>query len=122
MSGFSGSGAERRRSVRINESLPFVIGHQDEQIEAVTLNLSAHGAMCRVSREIPMMTQLQVVLSLPAENRPGRGKTLRMKGVVVRKEREMMSDSFLIAIYFSDIKTEDRVTLENFIERRVRGA
>lgn len=117
MNEFSGSGAERRRSLRINETLPFVIGHEGFEVEAVTVNLSSLGAMCRVTREIPMMTQLAVALSLPSDN-GARPKTIRMKAVVVRKEKEPISESFLIAIYFSDIKTEDRLVLEAFIKRR----
>jgi c-di-GMP-binding flagellar brake protein YcgR len=117
MNEFSGSGRERRQSVRITETLPFVIGHEGFEVEAVTINLSCLGAMCRVSREIPMMTQLAVALSLPGDE-TARAKKIRMKAVVVRKEKEPATGTFLIAIYFSDIKPEDRSTLEAFIKRR----
>lgn len=121
MNEFSGSGAERRRSVRINETLPFVIGHEGFEVEAVTVNLSTLGAMCRVAREIPMMTQLAVALSLPGDN-GHRSKKVRMKGVVVRKDRDALTGTFLLAIYFSDIKPEDREILEEFIKRRTGRA
>lgn len=117
MNEFSGTGSERRRSLRITETLPFVIGHEGFEIEAVTVNLSALGAMCRVTREIAMMTQLAVALSLPGDS-GARARKIRMKAVVVRKEKEPASDTFLIAIYFSDIKPEDRAALEAFIKRR----
>lgn len=120
MSDFSsGAAHERRRSVRINETLPFVIGHEGFEVEAVTVNLSALGAMCRVARAIPMMTQLKVALSLPSDN-GHRPKTVRMKGVVVRKEKDPAVDAYLIAIYFSDMKSEDRLVLEDFIKHRSR--
>lgn len=121
MSSFSGSGAERRRSARINETLPFVIGHDNFEVEAVTINLSALGAMCRVSRDIPMMTQLAVTLDLPGESGK-RSKRVHFKGVVVRKDREPLSDSFLLAIYFSDAKPDDRAALDAFIQRRLGSA
>ena len=109
---------ERRRSVRIIETLPFQIGHQGFEIETRTLNLSVHGAMCVVAREIPMMTQLGVVLILPA-GRASRHKKVRIRGVVVRKEKDPASGKFFLAIYFADMKPEDRKTLEKFIQSRL---
>lgn len=109
---------ERRRSVRVHESLPFKIGHADYETLAQTVNISLHGALCLVDKNIPLMTQLAVALTLPAK-RGGRGKTIRLKGVVVRREKEPASERYFLAIYFSQIRSEDREMLRRFIEGRL---
>jgi hypothetical protein len=75
---------ERRRSIRIEEALPFKIGHKGYQIEAVTLNISYHGVMCVLDNDIKMMTQLDVALTLPRASKTGRASTIKANGVIVR--------------------------------------
>lgn len=108
---------ERRKAVRVPEMLPFKIGHQGFEIEATTLNISAAGALCRVDREIALMTQLEIGLTLPAPN-SAKGRVVRARGVVVRREKDTIPDKYLIAIYFSDIKPSDLSLLKEHIERR----
>ena len=111
---------ERRRAMRVAESLPFKIAHQDYEIEAVTVNISAVGALCRVERDIPMMTQLRVALSLPALRKGARRpKVISLKGAVVRKDRDPLTQRYLLAVYFSDIRAQDREFLKKFIESRL---
>ena len=111
---------DRRRSVRIAEELPFKIGHDRYEVEAVTINISVHGALCLVTRDVPLMTQLKVGLSLPSSRKSAsRARSLSMKGVVVRKEKDALSDKYFVAIYFSDIKPADRQVLEKYIEGRL---
>ncbi|HTL70903.1 MAG TPA: PilZ domain-containing protein [Candidatus Eisenbacteria bacterium] len=108
---------DRRRSIRISESLPFRIGHKGYEVEAVTVNIAQHGILCMVEKEIKMMTQLDVVLKLPA----GRtSKQVKAKGVVVRKDFDALSGKCLVAIYFSDMKDKDREVLREFIEGRLK--
>lgn len=111
---------ERRQSLRIQETFLFTIGHDGYDIEARAVNIGLHGVMCIVDREIPLMTQLKIALTLPkyGKNKPIE-KTLRVKGVVVRRERDDASGKFLVAIFFSDLKHEDTATLKEFIEHRL---
>ena len=110
---------ERRRSIRLAEKLPFKIGRQDYEAQAVTVNISAHGVLCLLDKEFPLMTQFKLALTLPS-GRPGaEAKTLSMKGVVVRKDKDGLSGQFVHAIYFSDIKPADRRFLEKYIESRL---
>ncbi|MCG3175979.1 MAG: hypothetical protein MOGMAGMI_00917 [Candidatus Omnitrophica bacterium] len=111
---------ERRKAVRIPEMLPFRIGHEGYEIEATTLNISAAGALCRVDREIALMTQLDIALSLPSGS-SGRSRTFRARGVVVRREKDTVPDKYLIAIYFSDVKPSDLSLLQEYIARRSSG-
>ena len=113
--------SERRRSVRIAEGIPFTIGHRNYEAEAATtVNISAHGVLCLVKKDFPLMAQLKVMFSLPDAHKKGlRGpQVISMKGVVVRKEKTASEKNYLLAIYFSDIKPRDRHFLEKFIEGR----
>lgn len=111
---------DRRRSIRIAESLPFKIGHASFESEAVTINISTNGALCLIDQDIPLMTQLKVALSLPGAKVSSRSRSISMKGVVVRKEKDALNKKYLIAVYFSEIKPADRETLERFIESRLQ--
>ena len=115
---------DRRRGVRIAEKLPFKIGLENYEAEAVTVNISVNGALCLVEREIPIMTQLKVALTLPLISKASsqKNKLLSMKGVVVRKEKDPAREGYYIAIYFSDIKPNDRKFLSQFIESRLPAA
>lgn len=109
---------ERRRSIRLDEKLPFKIGHEDYESEAHTLNVSVNGALCLVERDIPLMTSLKIALSLPAKGK-SRNKIIRIKAAVVRKDKQRPAGPYLVALYFSDISSEDRQALQNFIESRL---
>ncbi len=109
---------ERRRSLRVQEALPFKIGHGDYETTAQTVNISAHGALCLVDKSIPLMTQLALAVTLPVKGSK-RGKTLHIKGVVVRREKDPAFERYFLGIYFSSIKSQDQETLRRFIEGRV---
>ncbi len=112
---------EQRRSVRIFEELPFVIGHQGYEIQAKSVNISGNGVMCVVDRDIPLMTQLDIAFSVPVVvNFSSKEKIVKAKGVVVRKEEDAISDKFFIAIFFSDIKPKDQKVLNEFIAYRLK--
>lgn len=100
---------ERRRSVRVDDALPFKIGLEGFEQEATTLNISASGAMCLLDKEVPMMTKLRLAISLESK------KTLHVKGVVVRKEKDMATEKFQVAIFFSEISASDLEALERYI-------
>ena len=107
---------ERRRSVRISESFLFKVSHQGRQVQAITVNLSSHGVLGIVEKDIPMMSRLDITLQLPG----GASKVVRAKGVVVRKEKDARTGRYLIAIYFSDLKLSDRKRFEKFINRYLK--
>ena len=113
--------SDNRRSIRILEELPFVIGHQGYEIQAKSVNISSNGVMCLIDRDIPLMTQLEVVFSLPVVvNFSSKEKIVKAKGVVVRKEEDAVSERFFIAVYFSIIKPKDQKVLDEFIAYRLK--
>lgn len=110
---------ERRRSIRIAEKLPFSIGRQGYEAEAVTMNISSTGVLCLVDKDFPLMTQFKLALTLPGNGRASKAKVISMKGVLVRKDKDPSSGKHLFAIYFSDIKPADRLFLQKYIESRL---
>ncbi len=69
-----------------------------------------------------MMTQLKIALALPSNGASPRAKkALRLKGVVVRKEKHPATGRYLIAVFFSDIGPADLKTLESFIQHRLQA-
>jgi c-di-GMP-binding flagellar brake protein YcgR len=111
---------DRRRSARVDEELYFKIKHQIYEAQAKTVNISAHGALCLVEKNIPLMTRVDVALMLPALNgKTKRPKSLRIRGVVVRREKTPSSAGFLLALYFSQISPRDRESLVQFVESRM---
>ncbi len=68
--------------------------------------------MCELDVDIPLMTRIKISLKLPK-------KELRLKGVVVRRERNELTDKTLIAIFFSDVKPEDQTRLDSFIRDKI---
>lgn len=107
---------DRRRSIRIEDNLPFTIGHEESRIVVRTMNVSSHGALCRVNRDIPVMTQLEIGLSVPAAKA---SRSIRLQGVVVRKEKVPHTGDYLVAIYFSQVKPKDQKILDDYIRRRL---
>ena len=112
---------ERRRAIRIAEIPPFKIGHQGYDIQATTCNISSHGAMCVIEKDIPLMTQLNIGFSLPpAGKKSAKGLDVKVHGVVVRKEKDPSTGRFFIAIYFSDVNPKTQQALNAFIERQLK--
>jgi c-di-GMP-binding flagellar brake protein YcgR len=111
---------ERRRAVRVEDQLAFSIGHAGYDISATTLNISTSGAMCLVDRDVPVMTQLDIVLSLPFPP-SSKGKKIRVRGVVVRKERDAATGKFFLAIYFSELKGQAFQALMDYIKSRLQA-
>lgn len=111
---------ERRRAVRIEESVPVKIGHENFELAVKSVNISTSGALCLVDQDIPLMTQLRVGVSIPAGYGGHSKPTLiHAKGVVVRKEKDPISDKYQLAIFFSDLKAADQALLKEFVERRL---
>ncbi len=58
---------ELRSAVRFPMHLPVLLMVGDEQIEAVTVNMSNNGVLLQLSRTIPAGTGLEFLLEVPKE-------------------------------------------------------
>lgn len=114
---------ERRRSIRIDEALPFRVGTEGYEIQATSLNISSTGVMCFLEKDIPVMTKLSLAIPLDGVEARSGGSAhiLRVKGVVVRKEKETATERFQVAIFFSDMNDPDRHSLDRFISSRLKS-
>lgn len=89
-----------------------------------TLNLSCGGALCVLPESLPVLTKLQVSLEVPVSSANG-GPSVReihCEGVVVRRRPSSLpgqSSLFETAIFFSDLKADDRRCLAEFILQRM---
>lgn len=111
--------SERRKHPRVNETVPCQVSVGPDVFSTVTRNLSCGGALCVVSEEVAPMTKLSVALELPAAHGAGGStrQTVRCGGVVVRQDKLPLSENpeYLTAIYFSEIKQEDRRRIGEFV-------
>jgi len=117
-----GEKVERRRFPRIKDE-NISVKLSGEGVSAITqsLDVSASGIYCKVDKRIPLMTIVQVLLSVP-----GKGKTsntMNLDGVVVR-EHPVKKDGRLlhydIAIFFNTLLPKERRRLVQYINRRLK--
>ena len=111
--------SERRRHPRVSESVPCQVSVGAERFTTITKNLSCGGALCVVSGAVAPMTKLSITLELPAVHGAGGStrQSVRCEGVVVRQDKLPLSENpaYLTAIFFSDIKQEDRRRIGEFV-------
>jgi len=115
---------ERRRDPRVSLSLLAKLylssgnlPSSAETIEAETENLSRSGVYCRLRRELPEYTKLDIVLELPLKGE--KYVLVQCQGIVVRSLRGK-EGNFYAAIFFSRMDDLDRYTLEKYITQRIK--
>lgn len=110
------SSKERRRSPRIDNSIPLKISSEDFDIVTESKNLSCSGAYCTVSQYLEPMTKLKIQLLLPFKhNHKVSTKKVSCSGVVVRTEPYPEQKNFNVAIYFNEVHDRDKKTIADYI-------
>lgn len=111
--------SERRKHPRVNEAVPCQVSVGGESFSTVTKNLSCGGALCVVSGAVAPMTKLRVTLEIPSVHGAASSvhQAVRCEGVVVRQDKLPLSQdpAYLTAIYFSEIRQEDRRRIGEFV-------
>ena len=121
MSSRSPQGAERRRHLRLEHSVPVKISSGDIDIVTETMNLSCSGTFCRINKYVAPMTKLKLNLLLPLrKNNKVVSKRIYCEGVVVRTESAAQGDYFQTAIFFSDISPRDSQIICEFVESVIK--
>ncbi len=114
---------ERRKHPRINDDYISIKLSRGDEFSAITqsLDVSASGVYCKVPERIPLMTIVQIVLSLPGKTPTSGSTNMKIDGVVVR-EHPVKKDGkiiqFDVAIFFNMLIPKERRKLEAYIERR----
>ncbi len=113
---------ERRKHLRAKSQLPLKIADKTFDIITETVDVSSSGIYCRVTRLLPLMSKIEVVLLVPPKNnsKAKQAKKIRCKGVVVRTEPIILENTdkahYNTAIFFTDISVKDQKALEAYVE------
>ncbi|MDD5561274.1 MAG: PilZ domain-containing protein [Candidatus Omnitrophica bacterium] len=107
---------ERRIHPRLEHKLPFNVAVNGYDFSTTTHNISCVGAYCHLDKYIPPFTKISVKMSLPHKGQADRDTIVECKGVVVRSEDET-SGGFNIAIFFNQIRDEQRKKITAYISQ-----
>ena len=111
------SKADRRQYPRIAHSLPLKVVANGYDFATATQNVSCIGAYCHIHKYMPPFTKVMVRLTLPVATVNGnKNYRVECKGVVVRTEDENKG-GFNIAIFFNEIKDNERKKLFQYISQ-----
>ncbi len=110
---------EKRKFPRINKRMVFKIESEEGPVaRAETINLSCSGVYCKVSKHIPLMSNLRIVFALIYGNGLDGVEYVKCEGVVVRVEEVLpQSNGYHIAIFFNEIEDSERNKIFDFIEK-----
>ena len=111
---------ERRVSARLVGSFTFNIGFNGYDITASAINISTSGLLCRTTQEIPVMSKIDMALVLSSQAVASRSETIKVKGVVVRNEKD--ERGYRAAVFFIDISPIHRKKLDAYLNRLTEGA
>jgi len=108
---------ERRQYPRIDQELPINISANGYDFKTSTQNISAVGAYCRIDKYVPPFTKVMIRLRLPVVNESGNQElNVECKGVIVRSVDESRG-GFNIAIFFNEIKEEQRKKISQYVNQ-----
>jgi hypothetical protein len=109
------SGSERRRWARSGADLPVTVNLAGSRSEARLRDISRAGVCFFLDRPIPLMTVLELSVSLPVK---GGVRRVGGHGAVVRCERIAKAvDHYEVAIFLHEMAEADRRTIEEFVAR-----
>lgn len=110
---------ERRKNIRARKHIPLKLEDTSFDVITETVDVSSSGAYCRVTRNLPLMSKIEVVLLVPGKESEGPTKKIRCRGVVVRIEPAILKDAdrahYNIAIFFTDISKRDQKVVEDYV-------
>ena len=110
---------DRRKDIRASKRIPLKLADPTFDVITETVDISPSGAYCRVTRNLPPMSKIEVVLLVPGKDSESPTRKIRCRGVVVRTEPAIIKDTdkahYNIAIFFTDISKRDRKIAEDYV-------
>jgi len=107
------SGSERRRWTRAGVDLPVTVSLSGGRSEARLRDISRAGVCFFLDRPIPLMTVLELSVSLPVK---GGLRRVGGHGAVVRCDRIAKAvDHYEVAVFLHEMAEADRRTIEDFV-------
>ncbi len=111
------SSNERRKYPRLTRSVPVKIHQDSNDFVTEITNISRSGAYCKVNKYIMPMTNLDIYLFLPQNNKEkSSARKIFCRGAVVRTESLPEDNSYNIAVFFSDISSKDVEAISEYIK------
>lgn len=115
-------GNERRRYPRIKDK-DISVKLSGDGFSAITksLDVSASGIYCKVKEHMPLMTRVQIVLSIPGKGPSCPPVNINTEGVVVREhpvKKDGKVDHYDIAIFFNVLTQKERAALVHYIDHK----
>ncbi len=112
------SNEEKRLYPRLNQKLPVKIAANGYDFATETKNISCIGAYCLIEKYIPPFTKVAVRLTLPLINdKKEQSNNVECKGVVVRTEDNENQNGFNIAIFFNEMKINQRQKISQYLNQ-----
>ena len=109
--------AEKRQYPRIDQELPIKVAANGYDFKTTTQNVSCIGAYCRIDKYVPAFTRVMIKLTLPVTTDSGnKDFDVECKGVVVRSVDES-NGGFNIAIFFNEIKDDQRKKISQYVKQ-----
>jgi len=106
----------------MDEGLSLEVKGGDFDIMTHTLNLSASGIYCKVEKEIPLMSRVQLMLMIPDPAKEGKPSTgVEVDGVVVRQHPVIIDGQikhYDIAIFFENLSPKHREMISSYVARK----
>lgn len=110
-------GIERRQHPRIENVLPLSISANGYSFVTSTQNVSCTGAYCNIGRYVPPFTKIAVKMSLSVMSQSKKEEySVECKGVIVRTQ-DADTGGFNIAIFFNEIKENQRKRITRYINQ-----
>ena len=110
---------ERRKHQRVKKQVPLKIADKTFDIITETVDISPSGIYCRITRLLPLMSKIEVILLLPSRSNKRQAKKIRCQGVVVRSEPVILKDTekahYNVAIFFTAISKRDQNAIASYV-------
>lgn len=113
---------ERRKYPRIKDkNISIKLSSEGFTTITQSLDVSASGIYCKVKDHIPVMTRVQLKLSLPGKTKKASSATMDIDGVVVREHPVIKNgkvEHYDLAIFFNTLLPKERKKLVQYIESK----
>lgn len=110
---------ERRKHLRVKKQLPLKIADKSFDVITETVDISPSGIYCRITRLLPVMSKIEVIMLVPVKGNGRYAKKIRARGVVVRSEPVILENTdrahYNVAIFFTDISKKDQKAVEAYV-------
>ncbi len=113
---------ERRKHPRIKDNnISVKLSSEGSNAITQSVDISASGIYCKVTERIPVMTRVQIVLSIPGKTKSAASKTLNLDGIIVREnaaKKDGKIEHYDIAIFFNTLMPKEKKVLVEYIANR----